>query len=266
MSKPHLQKQATLGSYTDHYPSSISQRRSPLAECQRSSSLDSPFARPFRTAKLSSSFPGAVTARRRDKFSKMSALSENRASPLAGQRVFEEIREDEEEEEVGMAVGDVSERTNAKAFTIEEVQEEEEGEEVSGSNSVGVSGMEVSNTNTETTVVLQHLLAMSGRGSAASAASSHNSMAIIEEDEEEEEEKEEQFYESQDAPLSASSPTSTFFLPHPIPRLIITDENQRLVETVVQTTKEYSAGAAQFSPEALLAEEGEESTVLATRL
>ena len=196
----------------------------------------------------------------------MSSISENRSSPVAAvTSVFEEIREDEEEE-MGVAVGDVSERTDTKALAIEDVQEEEEEEGGAsgdaGSNSVGISGMEVSNSNTETTVVLQHLLAMSGRSSASSAASSHSSnMAIIEEGEEEEE-----FYESKDAPLSAKSPTDTFFLPHPIPRLIITDEDQRLVETVVQTTKEYSAGAAQYSPEALLAEEGEESAVLATRL
>lgn len=251
--RPLFHKQRTIGSYSEHYPSSVgAKKRSPLVE--RSASLDSPLTKPAQS-KLASTFPGPVKRERASKFSTMSTLAEN----LSGHNVFEEIRE--EDEDLGAAVcselsGSVSVRANSKAFTVNDVEEED-----LLSSTVGVCGVEVTSSSTETTVVLQHILALTKNSSSALHGSD---MDIIEEDEVEEEE----YYESEDTPMSAKSPTVTFSLPHLIPRLIITDENQCLVETVVQTAKEYSASAFQYaiSPFGLLEEEEEEIIVLATRL
>ena len=149
-----------------------------------------------------------------------------------------------------------SETANSKAFTVSDVAED---------CNARICGMEVVNNDTETTVVLQHLLALSGKNSSHTR---NSNMAIIEEDE-----VEEDYYESEDTPASVKSP-HLFSLPHPIPQLVITDENGQLVETVVQNSREYSDIAAQYSVTlpgqysvtlpGLLEEEDE--PILATRL
>ena len=268
--KPSFQKQSTLGGYYDHFPASVGQyrRRSPLADysLQKSSSLDSssvpafsspspsppsspssPTYSPKRHSKLASSFPGPT---RRERVSsrplnRMSAVAESPASSRSSvSSGFEDIREDEEEEGVAAVGPETCKRGGAaaKAFADSTVVEEDE-QEVSNSNSVGVCGMEVTNSETETTVVLSHLLALkSPRRS--------SDMAIIEEDE-----LEEEFYESQDMPVSPESATTeTFALPHPIPRLIVTDELDQLVETVVQSVRKYS-GSFSSSPLGLMSAE-----------
>jgi len=114
--------------------------------------------------------------------------------------------------------------SEAPDITIEENEEEEK------SGDVGVCGMEVSNNKTETTVVLKHILAL-GNNSATEPHSQSSSpvaddLMIVEEDEPE-------FYESEDKVKAPSEIPRSYNLPHLIPSLIVTSEDEELVETVV---------------------------------
>ena len=158
--------------------------------------------------------------------------------------------------------------------------------DIDDSDDLRISGMEITSSDSETTVYLQHVLqgrrargndlsssssststasttssSEPGSGGAATAVASGKSsvsaklsgsprhhqqqpdMAVIEEDEEE------SYYESPDAPqqavaaaaaaaaapVAAANPPGHFYtLPHPIPRLIVTNEKGEIVETIVQ--------------------------------
>lgn len=93
------------------------------------------------------------------------------------------------------------------------------------SGDLGIYDIEISNSVSETTVVLKHILALSGKNGSANSTSNSAVMPIIEESEtEEEEEEEEQVY-----PKLELAP---YTLAHPIPELMISDEDGSIVETI----------------------------------
>lgn len=220
---------------------------------QRSASVDTPTG-PAQ-AKLASTFP--LRKARVPRVNKMSRIAERETPMPASQDIFEEAEEDELLSGATVGSEELSQR-GSTAFTESGLAEEAEALE-----EVGIYGMEVTSNNTETTVVLKHLLALADKSSTKSS-----DMTIIEEDELEEEET---FYESQDTPTAKSS--SPFSLAHPIPRLIVTNEEGELVETVVENTRVYTPGlctdgAVTQSKFAFAVEEiaEEEEDVLSTRL
>lgn len=221
--RPNFYRRKTVD-FNDRYPQTPTQKKNPLAEYRllKSASLDSPFVKP--KSKLSSTYP---TGRQ-----KTSNLV--RMTATATSRFNHPILEEIEEDELGIGATmdsnfDSNVEINAKAFTVTSVAEEDA--ELIESSTSGICGMEVTSNASETTVVLKHLLALSGK-----KGSSSSDMAIIEEDEIEEED----YYESQDSPLSAST-VDYFALAHLIPRLIVMDENDDLVETVIETARKYSS-------------------------
>lgn len=213
---------------------------------KRSASVDSPLG-PIQS-RPASTFP--LRKERASKLTKMSRVMQE-AKPAS---IFEEAEEDELT--AGAKVSselDQGER-NSTAFTALAEEEEEEEEEVPPvtTSDSRIYGMEVTSNSTETTVVLQHILALARKQS----TDSNTEMTIIEEDELEEEQ---QYYESQDSPLSPASTGSSFQLPHPIPRLIVTSEEGELVETVVEKARSCLSVSAEDQEEL-------EHTVLSTRL
>lgn len=243
--------------------------RSSAAVLRKSGSLDSPLRQSGgRVAAASSSKFSAVpsslsraSAAMTTKSTKMSELTEEEEEEVVekqksggdnGRVSFEEAEEDEFLNGASVEGSELGRRVInpiAFAFVEEEsdapsrLEDDEtavpqflgEGGDAGDDNDLGICGVEVTNSSTETTVVLKHLLALSNKNRGSSASASD--MAIIEEDELEEEEE---YYESKDTPLSASSVRS-FTLPHPIPRLIVTCEGEGLVETVVDVARDYSA-------------------------
>lgn len=188
---------------------------------QRSASVDTPTG-----PVLASSFPV-----RRERASKMSRIVEKQPPMPASHDVFEESEEDELLGGARVSHEQVCRRKNAGSTAFAESALAEDAEGLVGGD-FGIYGMEVTSNSTETTVVLKHLLALAGKGSAQSS-----DMAIIEEDELEDEED---FYESQDPPIVGSSSHGSFFLPHPIPQLIVSDDEGELVETIVEKTRYYT--------------------------
>lgn len=217
---------------------------------QKSASFDSSYTRQQPQPKFASTYP--LKREKASKLKRMDAIMGNNnhltKTKIMQKSVFEAIEEDEPCNGASVenkTTSDVPVSSDAFMEQIlrENYSQPQDYSETTSTSDVGVSGMEISNSSTETTVVLKHLLALSGKNSP-----SHNhDMAIIEEDELEEDE--ESYYESQDTPLSSDSGApKSFTLPHPIPKLFITDESGALVETVVDTAKEYTNGSAVWSP------------------
>lgn len=276
--RPDLQRRSRTVDYNgDRFPRSFGTQRtrvpstgtgvrsSAAAVLRKSGSLDSPLhpASSKEFSPVPSSLSQATSAAMTTKC-EMSELAEEEEEEVEvkrekeqsggdnGRVSFEEAEEDEFLSGASVEGSELGRRViNPVAFAFIEEESDapskQEGDETAPlfldegeDDDLGICGVEVTNSSTETTVVLKHLLALSGRrsqshGSSAAAAD----MAIIEEDELEEEEE---YYESKDTPLSPSSSTvESFALPHPIPRLIVTCEGEGLVETVVDVAREYSA-------------------------
>lgn len=211
---------------------------------KRAASVDSPLG-PIQS-RPASTFP--LRKERASKLTRMSRVLQEAKSSDS----FEEAEEDELLS--GARVGselDQGER-NSTAFTALIEEEEVAPMTTSGPGGNWISGMEVTSNGSETTVVLKHILALSRKQS----TDSNTDMTIIEEDELEEEK---QYYESQDSPLSPASTGSSFQLPHPIPRLIVTTEEGELVETVVEKVRSYLSVSEEDQEEL-------EHTVLSTHL
>ena len=111
------------------------------------------------------------------------------------------------------------------AFTIDQEEGASESTELDRTNGysevLDIYDIEVSNSASETTVVLKHLLALSGKTGSSNSTSNSTSMPIIEESESEEEEV--------DYPKLQLGP---YTLPHPVPELLISDEDGSIVETI----------------------------------
>lgn len=222
---------------------------------QKSASFDSSYTRQQPQPKFASTYP--LKREKASKLKRMDAIMGNNnhltKTKIMQKSVFEAIEEDEPCNGASVESKITSDAPMSSDAFMEQILRENYSQpqnysETTSTSDVGVSGMEISNSSTETTVVLKHLLALSGKNSHSSPSHNHNhDMAIIEEDELEEDE--ESYYESQDTPLSSDSGTpKSFTLPHPIPKLFITDESGALVETVVDTAKEYTNGSAVWSP------------------
>ena len=172
----------------------------------------------------------------RPPYSKMDATRIQKRHPLEVAKMHNTILE-EEDEEVSIGATLDSElsgnRVNSKAFTLSNVSEDDNEllEEAKSKTTPGICGMEVSSNSTETTVVLKHLLATAGK---VSPSYKNSDMTILEEEEEEEEDE---YYESGHKPLPKID-SQSYVLPHPIPRLIVTDESEELVETIVEDIRE----------------------------
>lgn len=149
--------------------------------------------------------------------------------------------------EVGAEVG--NRPLNLHAFAEESEMEsfnEEESKPLESNTGIGICGMEVSNNDTETTVVLKHILALAGQKTEAqetslpSLSQCPSDLTIVEEDELEE------YYESNDSYncLPSSEIPSMYTLPHLIPQLVITNEDDELVETVVDQSRKFESVAA----------------------
>ena len=213
---------------------------------KRSASVDSPLG-PIQS-RPASTFP--VRKERVPKLAHMSRVAE---APKETD-FFEEAEEDEVLSGAKVSSElDQRERTSAAFAALAEEEEEQESAPEAGSSDMGIYGMEVTNSGTETTVVLKHLLALARKQS----PETNLDMAIIEEDELEEEEE---YYESHDSVLaSPASVGSTFQLPHPIPRLVVTSEEGELVETVVDKARSSLSVSAEDQEEL-------KHAVLSTRL
>ena len=210
----------------DHFPKSSDRREKYLAKYrqQRASSLDS-----FQPR---SEFSSALPFKRDTRSGRMTTFAQNRlpmkTSPLQND-IFEEI----EEESVSNSIPVNTELSTgpicSKAFMENSCVTDGESKSTDSAN---IYDIEVTNSPSETTVVLKHLLALSGKRKSSLPSQSNASMTIIEEDEEDEEE----YYESEDTVPSVTP--IIYRLPHPIPRLIITDEIDGLVETVIEKARE----------------------------
>lgn len=229
--RPSFGRRGTID-YNDQFPhNSVNRSRAHSVEynrMQKSASIDTPFVALPRL-KLASTFP-----LRRELASKMSTVVEIEREPVPLMFGVDSIDE-EDETEVGTHVS--SELSHAHNLTKSEafMEDEEECDDDSTSNT-GIYDMEVTSNETETTVVLKHLLALAEKRNSANSSNSTD-MIIMEEDE-----LEEEYYESQDTPISTCSDGSGVFftLPHPIPRLYVTCEGEGLVETVVENTRDYN--------------------------
>ncbi len=245
--------------FNDRFPLSTCHKKSPLAgyRLQKSWSVDSHFSR-RQPRSLDCTYPLG----RKQKLSKMSSFEE-RQTPQSSHHssTFETIEEDE----IGVAATadstELAKRiTEPEAFSAGSSVEDpteltktgSSGDDDDSADGVGVCGMEITNDGSETTVVLQHILALSAsRGSSSSSSTDskkrtsplgsphhQSSMAIIEEDEVEEEED---YFESPDTPQTPMTPMTPatakiYTLAHPIPRLVVTEEGGDLVETVVENS------------------------------
>ena len=276
---PDLQRRSTVDYNSDRFPRSFGAQRtrvspstagirSSAAVLRKSGSLDSPLRQSGRvTAASSSSLSRDSAAAMATKSTKMSELAEEEEEVVVeekqksggdnGRVSFEEAEEDEFLNGASVEGWELGRRViNPVAFAYVEEESDapsrreddetavpqflDEGGDAGDDGDLGICGVEVTNSSTETTVVLKHLLALSGKRSqnhASSSAGAASDMTIIEEDELEEEDE---YYESKDTPLSPSS-VNSFSLPHPIPRLIVTCEGEGLVETVVDVARDYSA-------------------------
>lgn len=256
----------TVDFNNDQFP-----RSSSLADCrfQRASSLDSPLG-PVRST-VASTFP--LRKERVSRLTKMSRVMEKEPEEPVPQDILEEAEEDQLLSGASVSSeldqGDSESTITVSTITFDESGFTDEDSDTTLSSS-GICGMEVTASTSETTVVLKHILPL------AEESSNKAGMTVIEEDEME---GEEEYYESQDTPISASSTESTFSLPNPIPRLIVTNELGGLVETVVATPKRYnpnhtpivtegmglSPDVAEVLNRLLREDDGEESS-LSTRL
>ncbi len=150
------------------------------------------------------------------------------------------IREDKVEDLASSDNGPRCKFTITQAFTEDPeaaiLEEDSESSKTEAEN--GICGIEVNNNEMETTVVLKHILALSEKQNDSTKSYSQNPAAppndlmIVEEDE-----LEEEYYESKDE-VKASEIPSSYLLPHLIPKLIITTEDEELVETVVPEARQ----------------------------
>ena len=238
--RPTFGRRGTID-YNDQFPhTSVNRSRSHSAEyrMQRSASVDTPFVAQPRL-KLASTFP-----LRRELASKMSTVVEIEREPLPMMFGVDSIDEEDETEVGGAHVASelshTRNLTHSEAF-MEDEEECDDDDDDDSTTKVGIYDMEVTSNETETTVVLKHLLALAEKRNSSD-------LVIVEEDELEEEE----YYESQDTPISTCSGSGGkfFTLPHPIPRLFVTCEGEGLVETVVEHTRDYNTAVSMSPPRA----------------
>ena len=209
---------------------------------ERASGIKSPYTREKPTSELVSK--EKMPSLRRGMGNQNSALKKREIRMPAVKKIAAQpadILREVESENLGAVVDKEvqNQSLNTQAFSEEpdvSIKEEEE-ESMEAESGIGISGIEVDNNETETTVVLKHILALSGRNDGADKSASpsspiSNGLVIVEEDE-----LGEDYYESKDKVKSPSEIPSDYNLPHLIPMLIVTDEDKELVETVVSEAR-----------------------------
>ncbi len=230
--RPRYHRKDTVGGALEGFPHSSNHRQNPLTRyrLQKAASLDSsPCNNKKDTPSELPSFSKFSFAKKQSRPRRMQSAVEGAIQPT-----FEDIEEDD----CAPVDSEMDSRRpiRCKAFADDSLCNNTPSSSSSpppGDES-NICGMEVTNSSTETTVVLQHILALNS--SNRSSSNQVSDMTIIEEDESEEEHYESESISSASAP--AETLTVLYKLPHLIPKLVVTDELEGLVETVVEAARE----------------------------